>query len=84
MIKIKIERRTGSSKSAWADIKEELGDASLMVLALCFLFVSVLLVTSDGIIITSFSKPFAVVTVVVAVALVALGVDRLVRSWRAK
>ncbi|NVM23135.1 MAG: hypothetical protein HWN68_15295 [Desulfobacterales bacterium] len=84
MIRIKIERRPKSTKSAWAEIREELGDASLLVLAVCFLFLSVLLVTSDGIIITSFSKPFAVVTVVVGVGLVALGVERLVRSWRGK
>jgi hypothetical protein len=63
---------------------DELGDACLLILALCFLFLSVLLVTSDGIIITSFSKPLAVVTVVVAVGLVALGIERLVRSWRGK
>jgi hypothetical protein len=41
-------------------------------------------VTSDEIIITSFSKPFAVVAVVVAVGLVALGVERLVRGSREK
>jgi len=84
MLRLRIERRPRSSKLGWAEIREELGDASLLVLAICFLFLSVLLVTSDGIIITSFSKPFAVVTVVVAVGLVALGVDRLVRSWRGK
>jgi len=84
MIRIKIERRPQSTKSGWSEIREELGDASLMVLALCFLFLSVLLVTSDGVIITSFSKPFAVLAVVVAVGLVALGADRLVRSWRGK
>ena len=84
MIRIKIERRPQSDKSGWAEIREELGDASLLVLAVCFLFLSVLLVTSDGVIITSFSKPFAVVTVVVATGLVALGVDRFVRQWRGK
>ena len=84
MIRIKLERRPESSKSGWAEIREELGDASLLVLAVCFLFLSVLLVTSDGIIITSFSKPFAVVVLVVAVGLGALGVERLVRGWRAK
>jgi small neutral amino acid transporter SnatA (MarC family) len=84
MIRIKIERRPESAKLGWSEIKEGLGDACLLVLALCFLFLSVLLVTSDGIIITSFSRPLAVVTVVVAVALVALGVERLVRGSREK
>jgi hypothetical protein len=84
MIRIKIERRPESNKSGWAEIREGLGDVSLLVLALCFLILSVLLVSSDGIIITSFSKPFAVFTVVVAVGLFALGVDRLVRGWRGK
>ena len=84
MLRLKIERRPESSKSGWAEIREELGDASLLVIALCFLILSVLLVTSDGIIITSFSKPFAVATLLVTVGLVALGADRLVRSWRGR
>jgi hypothetical protein len=84
MLRLKIERRPESTKLGLAEIKEGLGDACLLVLALCFLFLSVLLLNSDGIIITSFSKPFAVVTLVVAVGLVALGVDRLARGWRGK
>jgi len=47
-----------------------------------FLFLFHAILTSDGIIIRSSSKPFEVVTVLVAVGLVALGVDRLVRGWR--
>jgi len=84
MIRFKIERRPESSKLRWSEIREELGDAFLLVLAVCFLFLSVLLVTSDGIIITSFSKPFAVVAVVMGVGLVALGMDRLVGHARGR
>jgi hypothetical protein len=84
MIRFRIERRPESTKLGWSEIREGLVDAFFLVFSLGFLFLSVLLLTSDGIIIRGSSKPFEVATAVVAVGLVALGVERLVRHWREK
>lgn len=84
MIRLKLERRTDSTKLAWSEIKEGLVGIFFLVFSLGFLFVSVLLLTSDGIIIRSSSGLFEVLVVVMAVGLVALGVERLVSRSRVK
>lgn len=84
MLGFKIERRPESTKLGWSEIKEGLVSAFFLVLSLCLLFLSVLLLTSDGIIIRSSSNLFEVFAVVMAVGLVALGIERLISHSRVK
>jgi hypothetical protein len=68
----------------WSEIKEVILIGFFLVFSLYFLFLSALLLTSDGVIIRSPSGPFGVFAMIAVVGLVALGVDRLVSHYRAR
>ena len=76
MFRIRIERRPeAESKFTWGDVKDTILEGFLVASALCFPAVSILLGTSDRILIRSASLAVEVVTGVAAVGIIALAVS---------
>jgi len=63
--------------------QEALGDALFVAFSMCFLFISVLLLTGDGIIVVILSVPFSVAKIVAGVGILALGIHMLVSHSKA-
>lgn len=83
MFRIRIERRPeADGKFTWGGLRDAILDGFLAVSALCFLALSILCVTRDGIIIQSASLPFNAVCIAVAVTIIILVVDRFRRPLK--
>ena len=79
MIMIKIERRTGpESKWSWSEIKEVVADVLLVIFGVWVLGHLVLFWIGGWLVIGEPSKPILVVETLMALGIIALGIDR----WR--
>lgn len=77
MIRLKIERRTGpESRLSWSEIKEISADILLVIFGVWVLGHLVLFWIGGWLVIGEPSKPILVVETIMALGIIALGIDR--------
>ena len=80
MIRIRIERKTGpESRLSWSEIKEIFADVLLVIFGVWVLGHLILFLIGGWLVIGEPSKPILVVETMMALGIIALGIDR----WRA-
>lgn len=80
MIRLRIERRTGpESKWSWSEIKEMVADVLLVIFGVWVLGHLIMFWIGGWLVIGEPSKPILAVETIMALGIIALGIDR----WRA-
>ena len=80
MIKLKVERRTGSeSKLSWSEVKEIIADVLLVIFGVWVLGHLIMFWIGGWIVIGEPSKPMLVLETIMALGIIILCIDR----WRA-
>ncbi|MCX5999355.1 MAG: hypothetical protein NTU41_07115 [Chloroflexi bacterium] len=82
MMRLTDERKVRRGKGGFTDVKESLGDGCVLALAVCLLLFCVLSLTREQIMLAGFPLPLDVILIAVALAIVVLGVDRMMAHVR--